>query len=64
MHWNNRRTQSADTNTRNIQTQWQLEGTVHVCVWVRTLLPCQLAQSHHFFVGNIPDVNLERDNSQ
>lgn len=28
------------------------------------VLPCQLAQSHHFFVGNIPDVNLERDGSQ
>lgn len=25
------------------------------------VLPCQLAQSHHFFVGNIADVNLERN---
>ncbi len=37
---------------------------VCVCVCVCGALPRQLAQSHHFFVGNIPDVNLERGYSQ
>lgn len=37
---------------------------VCVCACVCTVLPCQFAQSHHFFVWDIPDVNLQWDDIQ